>query len=48
MVLWLEMEEMEEGSCGVSANEYSCTHHVTWSPINFGYLTPYLAYVEDP
>ncbi len=21
------------GSCGVSANEYSCAHHVTWSPI---------------
>ncbi len=20
------------GSCGVSANEYSCAHHVTWSP----------------
>jgi hypothetical protein len=20
------------GDCGVSANEYSCTHHVTWSP----------------
>ncbi len=20
------------GSCGVSANEYSCVHHVTWSP----------------
>jgi hypothetical protein len=22
----------EGGSCGVSANEYSCAHHVTWSP----------------
>jgi hypothetical protein len=22
----------EGGSCGVSANEYSCVHHVTWSP----------------
>ncbi len=22
----------EGGSCGVSDNEYSCTHHVTWSP----------------
>jgi hypothetical protein len=22
----------EEGSCGVSADEYSCAHHVTWSP----------------
>jgi hypothetical protein len=20
------------GSCGISANEYSCVHHVTWSP----------------
>jgi hypothetical protein len=22
----------EGGSCGVSANEHSCAHHVTWSP----------------
>jgi hypothetical protein len=22
----------EGGSCGVSANEYKCAHHVTWSP----------------
>jgi hypothetical protein len=22
----------EGGSCGVSANEDSCAHHVTWSP----------------
>jgi hypothetical protein len=22
----------EGGGCGVSANEYSCAHHVTWSP----------------
>jgi len=22
----------ELGGCGVSANEYSCAHHVTWSP----------------
>jgi hypothetical protein len=22
----------EGGSCGVPANEYSCAHHVTWSP----------------
>jgi hypothetical protein len=21
-----------EGCCGVSANDYSCAHHVTWSP----------------
>jgi hypothetical protein len=20
------------GGCGVSANEYGCAHHVTWSP----------------
>jgi hypothetical protein len=20
------------GSCGFSANEYSCVHHVTWNP----------------
>jgi hypothetical protein len=23
---------MGEGGCGVSANEYSCALHVTWSP----------------
>jgi hypothetical protein len=22
----------DAGSCGVSANEYSCAHQVTWSP----------------
>jgi hypothetical protein len=34
-----------ERGCGVSANEYSCAHHVTWSPqINFGDLPPYLTY----
>ncbi len=22
----------EGGTCGVSANDYSCAHHVTWSP----------------
>ncbi len=22
----------ERGSCGVTANEYSCSYHVTWSP----------------
>jgi hypothetical protein len=26
------------GGCGILANEYSCAHHVTWSPINFGDL----------
>jgi hypothetical protein len=30
------------GSCGVSANEYSCTHG---AQINFGDLIPYLTYV---
>ncbi len=29
------------GCCGVSANEYSCTHG---AQINFGDLTPYLTY----
>jgi hypothetical protein len=29
----------EGGECGVSANEYSCTHG---TQINFGELTPYL------
>ncbi len=33
----------EGGSCGVSANEYSCTHG---AQINFGDLTPYLTYAE--
>ncbi len=32
--------------CGISANEYSCAHHVTWSPNNFGDLTPYLTYAS--
>jgi hypothetical protein len=38
----------EEGGCGVSANDNSCAHHVTWSPaqINFGDLSPYLTYVN--
>jgi hypothetical protein len=26
----------EEGGCGVSANENSCAHRVTWSPNKFG------------
>jgi hypothetical protein len=30
-----------EGGCGVSANEYSCTHG---AQINLGDLTPYLTY----
>jgi hypothetical protein len=30
---------------GVSANEYSCVHHVTWSPNKFWRsITPYLTY----
>jgi hypothetical protein len=28
----------EGGCCGVSAIEYSCAHHVTWSPNNVGDL----------
>jgi hypothetical protein len=31
--------------CGVSANEYSCTHG---AQINFGDLTPYLTYALRP
>ncbi len=32
-------------SCGVSANEYSCAHHVTWSPNKLQrFLPPYLTY----
>jgi hypothetical protein len=34
-----------EGSCGVSANEYSCMY--TRAQINFGDPTPYLTYVLD-
>ncbi len=36
---------VEGGSCGVSANEYSCTHG---AQINFGDLTPYLTYGCTP
>jgi hypothetical protein len=32
------------GSCGVSANEYSCTHG---AQINFGDLTPYITYAPS-
>jgi hypothetical protein len=28
------------GSCGVSNNEYSCAHHVTWSPNKLWRSTP--------
>ncbi len=31
----------EWGSCGVSADEYSCAHG---TQVNFGYLTSYLTY----
>ncbi len=31
LVLRVQMRG-EWGSCGVSANEYSCAHHVIWSP----------------
>ncbi len=35
------------GSCGASANEYSCAHHVKWSQNNCGDLPPHLTYVWD-
>jgi hypothetical protein len=36
------------GGCGVSAIEYSCAHHVTWSPNKlFVYLPLYLTYVAN-
>jgi hypothetical protein len=31
LVYEFKSEGMGSG-CGVSANEYSCAHHVTWSP----------------
>jgi hypothetical protein len=31
LVIRVQMRGREE-ICGVSANEYSCAHHVTWSP----------------
>jgi hypothetical protein len=32
-VVYLRVQMRGEGGrCGVSANEYSCAHHVTWSP----------------
>jgi hypothetical protein len=34
------------GSCGVSANEYSWAHHVTWNPNKD--LPPYLTYEFNP
>ncbi len=34
--------------CGISAIEYSCGHHVTWSPNKlFVDLPPYLTYVAN-
>jgi hypothetical protein len=36
--IWAQMRG-EEGSCGVSANEYSCAHG---AQINFGDLSSYL------
>jgi hypothetical protein len=36
------------GSCGVSANEYSCAHHVTWSPNKLWRSTPYLTLCRRP
>ncbi len=32
LVIRVQMRGEGWGSCGVSANEYSCAHHVTWSP----------------
>ncbi len=32
------------GGCGLSANDYSCAHHVTLTQIDFGDQPPYLAY----
>jgi hypothetical protein len=44
LLIRVQMRE-EGGSCGVSANEYSCAHHVTYgAQINFGDLPPYLTY----
>jgi hypothetical protein len=39
--IWAQTQEGGGGCCGVSANEYSCTHG---AQINFGDLTPYLTY----
>ncbi len=36
------------GLSGLSQWVYSCAHHGTWSPINFGDLTPYLTYGLAP
>jgi hypothetical protein len=38
LVIWVQIRG-EGGSCGVSANEYSCAHHVTWSPNKLGRST---------
>ncbi len=38
----------DRGGCGVSANEYSCAHHVTWGPSKLWRSTPpYLTYERD-
>ncbi len=34
----------EGGSCGVTANEYSCAYHVTWSPNKLWRSTSVLTY----
>ncbi len=42
--IWAQMRGGGEG-LRVSANEYSCAHHVTWSPnILWRYIPPYLTY----
>jgi hypothetical protein len=45
LVIRVQMRGGGGGSCGVSANEYSCAHHVTWSPNKD--LLPYLTYVPN-
>jgi hypothetical protein len=40
----VQMREGGGGSCGVSANEYSCAHHVTWYKLwrSTSIFNPYL------
>ncbi len=37
----------DRGSCGVSANENSCAHRVTWSPNKLWRSPPYLTYDQQ-
>jgi hypothetical protein len=45
-VLNVPRGELRGEVCGVSANEYSCAHYVTWSPNKLwrSTVTPYLTY----